>query len=1539
MPAFDSIVNVEEWISDHYLTTDETKGASFSKRVAERIKLWKADEFSTEQDGPLSRFLSKRLDIQTSLATIDSDESNSSSQIVQVTQASSLIREAFGYGEISQQEAQRGSDVLEYAGWAGNAGSVQLIEAMPVASPEDITSTPLLSPIVVSGVEQEATAAYLMGQLFLSDQAPAYIVCAAGSWVILAERETWPLGRYLAINLGLVVERNDTKSKGEIQQTVVALARESTERSADGTTWWDETIEQSRQHAVQVSGELRGSIRESIEVIGNDILNRRRALGLPIDDIDGAELAKQALRYLYRILFLLFAEASPELEILPTGSPEYDEGYGLARLRELVLDPPVTHAARNGTHLYESLQLLFNLVDKGHNPEAESAEDYNSDATEPGLSFKNLSADLFLPSATALIDEVKLSNEALNKVLENLLLSKVKSGKDRGFISYATLGVTELGQVYEGLMSFTGFIAQEDLYEVAPEGKADKGSWMLPVSRANDVPADSFVMHEVESGGGFRKERRVHPRGSFVFRQSSRDRERSASFYTPQVLTNFTVRQAIEVLQESGRISTAEDILTLKICEPAMGSGAFAVETVRQLAELYLEMRQEELNEQIDPEIRAKEFQKIKAHIALHQVYGVDLNATAVELAEISLWLDTMNADMDAPWYGLHLRRGNALVGATRSVYSPSQLNKKAWLTETPKRKRLDDIATAIENNLDPSPTLVDGIHHFLLPSNGWGAPADSKDLKNIVPDEIKALKSWRGSIRKALTKTQIKEVKGLARRVEALWRYALLRVQIAETQVSRNTDVWGKDPTERSLAVTREQIENDLFNNLDGAYNRLRLVMDAWCAFWYWPLNAVPTEQNPDRPVLPDLDEWIQALKGILGVDSPLNSPLKDHYLLGQNMSWLELNDAENAEIEFSGAQKIVRVLQNHPWLETAKTVAKDQGFFHWDLDFADVFARGGFDLQVGNPPWVRPRTDLDSLLSEADPWFSLAKKPTQAEKRARQDNLRSNGFSMRTVTRGASESVSTSTVLGSPCDYPHLQGQQPDLYRGFMERVWSNATVSGAISLIHPESHFTEKKAAPLRRGAYQRLRRHWQFINELRLFEVHNLVVYGVHVYSAQLDSPRFLNAGNLYHPQTAVESLHHDGSGPLPGIKDDNFNWDRRPHKDRIQLVTTKTLEIWKSILEEPSTPVLDSRMVYTVNTEAAAVLEKLAAAPRIKELGLQFSGGWDESADKKKGYFDVGWKHPDSWSDVILQGPHLGVSTPMIKQQNPTLKHNRDWSEIDLEAMPADFIPATGYQPNRADYQDYDDLYGTWSVDGKPVPVASTYRVAWRVMAATTGFRTFYPALVPPGTKHVDMVFSAGPILSEEELLAGVISSSLVGDFFIRSSNISHLRQPALENLPLFNSSKLQSRAVEQFLRLNCLTNEYAEIWETISGKMWTPDIAIRNSFEREKALVLIDVLVAISLGITPDELTAIYQTQFPVMRKYDKETLFDANGRKVPKEIVRKHLALASDLSLTPDERTWAHPQSGISYLFEYPFRKFDREQEMKQLFELYDGS
>src|SRR5690606_1736417 len=255
--------------------------------------------------------------------------------------------------------------------------------------------------------------------------------------------------------------------------------------------------------------------------------------------------------------------------------------------------------------------------------------------------FRNLKADLFTPEATALIDEVGLGDEAMQQVLEHLLLSKKTKGKDRGFISYAELGINQLGAVYEGLMSYTGFFAETDLYEVAKNGDASKGSWVVPVDRAEGISQSDFVTTIDPITG--EKRPVIHRKGSFVFRLAGRERQQAASYYTPEVLTRFTVGQALEeLLDQDGRTTTAAEILEMTVCEPALGSGAFAIEAVRQLAEQYLKRRQAELGERIDPEAYPRELQKVKAYLALHNVYGVDLNATAVELAEISLWLDTM---------------------------------------------------------------------------------------------------------------------------------------------------------------------------------------------------------------------------------------------------------------------------------------------------------------------------------------------------------------------------------------------------------------------------------------------------------------------------------------------------------------------------------------------------------------------------------------------------------------------------------------------------------------------------------------------------------------------------------------------------------------------------------------------------------------------------------------------------------------------------------------------------------------------------------
>ena len=115
-------------------------------------------------------------------------------------------------------------------------------------------------------------------------------------------------------------------------------------------------LEESVKHTVGVSQDLREGVRLSIEIIANEVVRRRAAPGPdPLPPEQAQPLARQSLRFLYRILFLLYAEASPELGVLPVGAPEYEQGYSLDRLRELTLVELTPRGARNGTHLYDSL--------------------------------------------------------------------------------------------------------------------------------------------------------------------------------------------------------------------------------------------------------------------------------------------------------------------------------------------------------------------------------------------------------------------------------------------------------------------------------------------------------------------------------------------------------------------------------------------------------------------------------------------------------------------------------------------------------------------------------------------------------------------------------------------------------------------------------------------------------------------------------------------------------------------------------------------------------------------------------------------------------------------------------------------------------------------------------------------------------------------------------------------------------------------------------------------------------------------------------
>lgn len=1437
MPTSDAFVVGDDFLSEHYFTTDATK-ESFHGLVLDRRKAWDAATHDTSR----SRFTARRGELATALAALYADpaieQGHRTATPIAVTDAHARLREVLGYA--SREFATTASGPVTWFNTAGVTADppFALIEAEPAAALEDLfTKEPhhrLLTDWHVDDRTTETSVTKAISRLFNADDGVQFVLVLAGRWALVTEAARWAEGRYLAVDLQTVCDRNEVKRGGEIDRALTILDADSLAPDADGQVWWSTVLEASVKHTVGVSKDLREGVRRSIEIIANEVVARRRAQGLePLPAEQAQPLARQSLRFLYRILFLLYAEASPELGVLPVGAAEYDTGYSLDRLRELTLVELASPKARTGTHFYDSLAVLFRLIDRGHPaPRRSSSERGTSERVETtdALIFHPLRADLFKPDAIALIAGTKLGNGALQEVLEKLLVSKEQKGRERGFISYVDLGINQLGAVYEGLMSYTGFFATEDLYEVARAGNPEKGSWVVPVDRAQGIAEGDFVRREDPLTG--EKRPVVHDRGQFVFRLSGRARQQSASYYTPEVLTKFTVGQALEeLLDQDDRTTTAEEILSLSVCEPALGSGAFAIEAVRQLAEQYLTRRQKELGETVLPEEYQAELQKVKAYLALHNVYGVDLNATAVEFAEITLWLDTMAKDLAAPWFGLHLRRGNSLIGARRSVYSRGDVTSKAWLTQPATDIPLTDLAARIDDedagrvgarNERRVETTMGRIHHFLLPAAGWGATADSKEAKELAPDRVAKVKEWRKQFKTKPTAKQLDVLVDIAAQAEELWTMALRRLMVADAESRRDIPLWGRTSAELVEAtsdrvetkVTREQIEASLADP-NGAYRRLKLVMDAWCALWFWPLTG-------DAVTPPSWTDWIDACQQILGVQPKLRYDKKrwatDQALAPTDL-WESLAEQESFALSSANAKPIAEVVECHPWLRVCQQVADDQGFFHWPLEFAPVFGRGGFDFQVGNPPWVRPRGDAPALLAEGDPWWQLTEKPSvTAAKIHRAVALAVPGIPDLVVT-GDTDTTGLAAFVGDATNYPHLAGLQPDLYRCFMTSTWRNSSESGVVGLLHPETHFTDEKAGVLRSTAYERLRRHWQFVNQLKkmLFtEVDNHVSYGVNVYGRPAD-PDFLHAAGLYHPDTAAGSLRHAGIGPTPGVKNEG-SWDLRPHAQRIQRVTEETLTMWRDLLAPELNSVRQTPMLYTVNRDVADALMTLTNAPRLGSLQMKFSRGWDESIDRAGGYFVQQWGPNETWDEVILQGPHLFVSTPLNKQPRKSMRSNKDWSETDFESLEPGAVPITAYKP-AGDQASYDAAYTHWISPvpgGPPAPARAEYRLAWRNMAANSNERTLFAAAIPPGATHVHAVSSVGFQTPRSLVMAASVTTSLLADFAIRAVPKGHIHMAQLERLPLLPAEHpLLMQVLLRTLRLNCVTDAYSSLWADV----------------------------------------------------------------------------------------------------------------------------
>lgn len=536
---------------------------------------------------------------------------------------------------------------LEDGPWAGLHGEIRRPDGAPWLWIVDVSAALNDDPL---GYFEDT----LSDAVFGAGEPPRWVLLAHANQVILLDRAKWTENRALRFDLAEILARKDAST---LKLMCALLQRESL-CPDEGAPLLDALDERSHKNASGVSQDLKYALRESIELIGNEAvyyLKEVRHEGV-YDKQLAESLTLECLRYMYRLLFLFYVEARPELNYAPLGSDVYRKGYSLEALRELELVRLTTEESRNGHYFHESLAQLFKLVYDG--VPASRASEHHRFALVP------LQTHLFDPDKTPTLNKVKFRNHVLQRVIELMSLSKPESRKfRRGRISYGQLGINQLGAVYEALLSFSGFFADEDRYEVQPAGKAAapkaeddeedeasddepeapvsvKGKRRVPdaLDQAFFVTADEWSKYsDDEKVYDAHGEPKKYAKGTFIYRLAGRNREKSASFYTPESLTQCLVKYALKELLEG---KTADEILKLTVLEPAMGSAAFLNEAVNQLSEAYLRLKEDEQRQagapRLAPDARLAASQQVKMYIADQNVYGIDLNPVAVELAEVS---------------------------------------------------------------------------------------------------------------------------------------------------------------------------------------------------------------------------------------------------------------------------------------------------------------------------------------------------------------------------------------------------------------------------------------------------------------------------------------------------------------------------------------------------------------------------------------------------------------------------------------------------------------------------------------------------------------------------------------------------------------------------------------------------------------------------------------------------------------------------------------------------------------------------------------
>ena len=525
-------------------------------------------------------------------------------------------------------------------------------------------------------------------------------------------------------------------------------------------------LESSRKFQNEVSERLAEQVLHALyELLRGFQAAHGASKGALLDDPlarDPDEVYRGLLTLVLRLVFLLYAE---ERDMLPQDET-FLGAYSLAglhqRLREDAAMHPDTMDQRYGA--YAQLLVLFRMVHDG--------------AHSDGMALPPRRGALFDPDRYRFlegrgqggarqvhegIEPPLVPDGAIYRVLEKLMVL------DGERISYRALDVEHIGSVYETMMGFRletasgrsvavraakkqGAPASVDVEALLREAPAKRAKWLQDrtdrkltdrvkraVQEADHVEALHAALDPVIDRNATPD---LAPPHAMIL-QPNEERRRSGSHYTPRELTEPIVRHTLEPVldrlrEEADKAPRPERILDIKVCDPAMGSGAFLVEACRQLAEVLVDSwRAHDAVPEIPPDENEVVF--ARRLVAQRCLYGVDRNPVAVDLAKLSLWLITLAKDHPLTFLDHALRHGDSLVGLTRT-----QIEAFHWEGDAPQfqagfevmriRERLREIAALRRRIREAGEEVSDGERRRL-----WREARDELDQAGIFGDLVLA--------------------------------------------------------------------------------------------------------------------------------------------------------------------------------------------------------------------------------------------------------------------------------------------------------------------------------------------------------------------------------------------------------------------------------------------------------------------------------------------------------------------------------------------------------------------------------------------------------------------------------------------------------------------------------------------------------------------------------------------------------------------------------------------------------------------------------